>query len=108
MNEKKAVSLIGISMKAGRVASGEFAVEKALKEGRASLVVIAGDASENSRTKFLNKAAWYKVPAKIFGSREELGRIIGKAERAALAITDPGLAERINDHLSDDGERSVL
>ena len=41
MNSKKAASLIGLSMKAGKIASGEFATEKAVKQGTAYLVVTA-------------------------------------------------------------------
>ena len=44
MNKNKVLSLIGLSMKAGKIASGEFATEKAVKTGKAYLVVVAAEA----------------------------------------------------------------
>ena len=40
----KVHSMIGLATKAGKVVSGEFAVEKAIKDGKAFLVIIAEDA----------------------------------------------------------------
>ena len=46
------ISLVGLAAKAGKVVSGEFATEKAVKTQKAFLVIIAQDASENTRKKF--------------------------------------------------------
>ena len=46
--------MLGLAMKAGKVVSGEFAVDKSIKEGSAFLVIIASDASDNTRKKFSN------------------------------------------------------
>lgn len=43
------ISLVGLAAKAGKVVSGEFATEKAVKSQKASLVLIAEDASENTK-----------------------------------------------------------
>ena len=46
----KQLSLLGLAMKAGKVVSGEFAVEKYVKEGKStSLVLVAEDASKNTK-----------------------------------------------------------
>lgn len=47
MGQSKALSLIGLATKAGRTVSGEFCTEKEVKSGRASLVIVADDASDN-------------------------------------------------------------
>ena len=39
------LSLAGLAAKAGKVVSGEFATEKAVKTGKAYLVITAQDAS---------------------------------------------------------------
>ena len=44
--------MLGIAAKAGGVASGEFSTEKAVKDGRAWLVIVASDASENTQKHF--------------------------------------------------------
>ena len=47
------LSLAGLAAKAGKVVSGEFATEKAVKTGKAFLVITARDASENTKKKIL-------------------------------------------------------
>ncbi len=71
-------------MKAGYVASGEFAVDKAVKCGKARLVIIAGDASANTKKKFTDMCAYYKVPSVVLKDKETLGQIIGRALAAAI------------------------
>ena len=50
----KVLSLIGLATKAGKTASGEFLTEREVKSGKAALVIVAGDASENTKKKFRN------------------------------------------------------
>ena len=100
MNVKKACGMLGLAMRAGKVASGEFATEKAVKEYRAYLVIVASDASENTQKKFRNMCQYYKVPYLVFETKEELGSIIGKEYRASLAVCDKNFAEVIRDHVS--------
>lgn len=102
MNSKKASFMIGMAQKAGKVSSGEFSAEKAIRAGHACLVVISEDASENTRKKFLNMASWRNVPVKFFLTKAELGRITGKGERSCLVITERGLAEAVKKALEDD------
>ena len=100
LNVKKACGMLGLAMRAGKVASGEFATEKAVKEYRAYLVIVASDASENTQKKFRNMCQYYKVPYLVFETKEELGSIIGKEYRASLAVGDKNFAEVIREHLS--------
>lgn len=95
MKMDNALRMVGIATKAGRVDSGEFMTENAVKSGRAALVIIAGDASENTKKKFNNMCEFYEVPIQIYGTKENLGRAIGKEFRATVAITDEGLAQAI-------------
>lgn len=91
--------MIGMAMKAGKVASGEFATEKAVKSGKAALVIVSETASENTKKKFRNMCDYYKVPVYFFGEKEELGHAIGKEFRASLAILDAGLAKAIEKNM---------
>ena len=86
-------------MKAGKVVSGEFSTEKAVKTGAAKLVVVAESASGNTRKKFSNSCAYYQVPLYFLGEKEELGRAIGKEFRASLAVTDENFASAIKKQL---------
>ena len=51
-NNNKVLSLVGLATKAGKIASGEFSTEKSVKTGKGFLVLVAADASENTRKKF--------------------------------------------------------
>ena len=100
MKPDKISSYIGFALKAGRASTGEFAVEKAVKGGKAHLVIIADDASANTKKKFTDMCRYYGVPLIVFKSKEELGRIAGKDERASVSINDSGLAKAIRDNVS--------
>ena len=85
LKQNKVLSLIGLATKAGKTASGEFSTEKAVKSGKASLVIVADEASDNTKKMFRNMCTYYKVPVYFFGSKEELGHAMGKEMRASLA-----------------------
>ena len=91
----RALSMLGIATKAGKTVTGEFATEKAVKEGTASLVIVAGDASDNTKKKFKNMCDYYQVTIKVFADKVALGNACGKEFRASLAVTDVGLANAV-------------
>ncbi|MBE5922574.1 MAG: 50S ribosomal protein L7ae [Lachnospiraceae bacterium] len=95
MNTDRVLSLLGLAKKAGKVVSGEFSVEEAVKKGTAKLVLTAEDASGNTKKLFTNKCAFYKVPYMTCGTKETLGRAIGNQFRASVAVTDEGFRDAI-------------
>ena len=95
----KALSMISLATKAGKAHSGEFLTEKEVKEGRAHMVIIANDASENTKKKFRNMCDFYKVPIYFYGDKETLGHAMGKEIRASLAIIDAGFAKSISKNI---------
>lgn len=102
MDYKKILSLLGLATKAGKVASGEFMTEKAVKEGRAAMVVVADDASDNTKKMFTNMCTYYKVPLCFFCKKDELGHATGKGQRASLALTDAGFAKAVEKQMKTD------
>lgn len=99
--KNRAFSMLGIAAKSGNVVSGEFSTEKAVKTNKAYLVLVAEDASNNTKKMFRNMTDFYQVPLRFFGTKEELGKSIGKEFRASLAITDENLAMAVEKKLSD-------
>ena len=91
--------MLGIAAKSGNVVSGEFSTEKAVKTGHAYLVIVSEEASFNTNKMFKNMTDFYEVPMYVFGTKEELGRCIGKEFRASLAITDENLANAVETKL---------
>ena len=49
MEQDRVLSLIGLATKAGKCASGEFMTENETKSGKAVLVIVAEDASDNTK-----------------------------------------------------------
>ncbi len=95
VNRGRVFGLLGLATKAGKVQSGEFSTEKAVKSGRARFVIVSEEASNNTKKMFRNMCTYYKVPYVEFGSKEELGRALGKEMRASLAIMDEGFSGAI-------------
>ncbi len=89
------LSLISLAMKAGKVLSGEFMVEKGLKEGEVCLCIVAKDASDNTKKKFNNMCDYRSVRLIELADKEQLGKIIGKKFRATIGITDEGFMNGI-------------
>ena len=102
-NNRKLLNLIGLATKAGKTVSGEFSTEKAVKTGKAWLVIVSAEASENTKKQFANMCAYYTVPIYFFGGKEELGHAMGKEFRASLAVLDEGLSKAMVKQLNLNG-----
>ena len=91
----RVLSMLGIAAKGRNVVSGEFATEKAVKTGKAYLVIVAEEASDNTKKMFTNMCEFYEVPIAFYGDKDAFGHAIGRQMRASLAVTDAGLANGI-------------
>ena len=101
---KQIFGSLGLAAKAGKIVSGEFSVEKAVKEESAFLVIVAEDASDNTKKHFTDMCTYRNIPLRIFADKEQLGKCIGKEFRASAAVTDQGFAESIKNKI--DGSRN--
>ena len=93
--KNKILSLLGLATRSRNLASGEFAAKEAVRSKTACLVIVAVDASDNTKKMFTNMCTYYKVPILFLGGKEELGHSMGKQMRASLAVVDAGLAKAI-------------
>ena len=91
----KCLSFLGLCMRAGKAAAGETAAYNAIKKGKANLIIVSEDASDNTKKKFRNSAEYHKVNIIFFGEKMELGHCLGKKEISVLAVCDAGFAEKI-------------
>ena len=95
MKQNKIYSLLGIAMRGRNLVSGEFQTLEAIKKGSAMLVIIAEDASDNTKKLFSDKCLFYQVPVFQYGNREELGKAVGKDLRSSVGVCDAGLADAV-------------
>lgn len=99
MQRDRILSMLGLAAKAGKIASGEFSTEKAVKSGSAFLVIVSEEASKNTKKMFHNMCSFYHVPIYLYASKEALGNAIGKQFRASLAVLDEGFAKSLEEKL---------
>ncbi|MCT4544178.1 MAG: ribosomal L7Ae/L30e/S12e/Gadd45 family protein [Vallitalea sp.] len=95
----KVFSLLGLCQRASRLVSGEFMTEKAVKDKTAKLVIIATDSSDNTKKLFTNICSTNKIELIEFGTKEQLGKAIGKDIRASIGIIDEGFAKAVKEKM---------
>lgn len=95
MNNDPVCSLLGLAAKGRNVVSGEFSTEKAVKGMKAYAVIVAKDASDNTKKKFSDMCSFRNVPIFFYSDKDTLGHAIGNEMRASVAILDEGLAKSI-------------
>ncbi len=113
---RRALGLLGLCARAGKVQSGEQACELAIKRRGAYLIVLDGAASQGTRKAFSDACAHYSIPIRLTDA-DALGVAIGKSGRRVAVITDGKLAEKLAgilpapsqaiDH-TDKGEAAVI
>ncbi len=89
-------SMMGLCQKAGKLKSGAFSVEEAVKGRKAKLVIIATDASERTIKTYKDMCSYYETPLICFSTKAEISKAIGKQNRTAIAIMDEHFADEIN------------
>lgn len=91
----KAHSLLGFAARARKIVSGADTCSINMKKGSAKLLIIAGDAADNTKDKLASEATRYGIPCKIYGESDELSRATGKSGRTAFAVIDDHFAQCI-------------
>lgn len=92
----KALNYIGIMRKAGACATGETDSGAACRAGKAKLLMLAADASENARSRARGFVYGRGVPLLTLPyDKADLAGILGRGATSMLAVTDLGLAEAI-------------
>ncbi len=89
------MALLGMARRAGALVYGTGSTRRALKEGRARLVLFAEDASETQRDKVMKLLRHVETPRATLGTRQALGSAVGSAPVSAVAVTDRGLANEL-------------
>lgn len=94
-NKEKIHSFLGLATRAGKIVSGDDSTLLDLKKGKVNLILIAEDASDNTKKLFKDKSTFRKIPYLFFSTKEEIGYAIGKSPRAVLGIKDKNFSKKI-------------
>ena len=89
------LQLLGLAARAGAVLPGTERVRESARSGSLEFVLVASDASDNSRDKLVPLLTSRQIPHAVVFDRVALGGAVGKAPLSALGITDKKLAKRV-------------
>lgn len=96
MMDDKALGLLGIARRAGRLSLGHDAAKSAVLAGRARLCLISADASDRLEREFSRMTQGEKsIPLRrVRYTMEQLHHAIG-ARTGVLTVDDDGFAEKL-------------
>ena len=88
------LGLIGLAMKAGKIAFGADSVEESILKRKVKLVIVSEESSERTKSKFIKLCQNYNIPI-IDGNIDDLSKTIGKSNKAVIGIKDINFANSI-------------
>lgn len=95
--EHKIYQMLALSNKARGLVAGEFACKQAVLTQKAYLVIVATDASHNTKKLFKDKTSYRTIPYVEWGTKEKLGKMLGKDIRSVIAVVDVHFATKIKE-----------
>ncbi len=93
MLNDKFYRMLGLATRAGKVVCGEGAVHDSIRCGKAKLIIISSDASENTAKKFRNSGEYYGVPCITAEDRFVLGKAVGREFAVVMSVCDKNFAD---------------
>ena len=91
--------MLGLAKRAGKVVTGEEKCLKAIRSGNSRIVIIASDASPNTRKSITDSCKHYSVKYIEASLKAELGKYTGAESRAVVSVNDDNFAKAILDKL---------
>lgn len=98
--------LLGLAMRAGQLTPGADLALREIKAGKAALVLVDQDASENTRKKLQDACAFRRVPMHIMEAGL-LDRACGREGRMAASLKKGGICSQIL-HMLDITEEPII
>ena len=95
MNRQKISGAIGLAIRAGKCSQGAEGCEKAVRSGKAKLVLLDPAAAENTRKSVRNLCEYYHCPWVMMPEEGMLEDITGGANRKVLSVNEQGFAQMI-------------
>jgi ribosomal protein L7Ae-like RNA K-turn-binding protein len=96
----KALQLLGLAQRAGRLVHGEEAVLELIKSGNAKLAFLASDTAPSTTKRITDKTSTQQVPLIRVFTSEQLSKAIGREGRKVLATADASFAKLIEASLT--------
>ena len=97
--KNKLLSYMGFARKSGNLVSGSNTCSITMKKGKVKLLLIAEDASDNTKDKMTSEAKARGVCVMIYGDGEEMSHAVGESGRTVFGITDGNFAHVIKEEI---------
>lgn len=97
---EKALNLLGLAKRAGKLVLGTDAVDLALRGSGIAAVVLAEDLSAVSGSRFERLAREKGILVLRFATKEAFGRAFARRDLGVIGLLDAGLAAAIQKALS--------
>lgn len=97
MNDERFYSFIGLIQKSGNLICGYNNCIYDIKKDKCKLLIIAEDASQNTRDKFISLCKSRNIPYMVYGSKNEFGFKLGKSPKSVLAVKDENMSKVVQD-----------
>lgn len=92
MKTEEIRGLLGLARRARSLVIGSRETRSGLRRGEVRLVLLAEDGSPRDRERLQRVAGEHGVPARMVGTRDELGQAIGRDGVSVVGVTDRNLA----------------
>lgn len=100
MGKSKIEGLLGLCMKAGKLAFGTDSCIDSIKRKKVKLVLVAQDAAQRTKKNFEIICKQNQIPIYFYGTIEELSKAIGKTNKAVFGIQNQNFADAIQKNIN--------
>ena len=109
MEQHKALNLLSLARKGGRIEAGEEPVGAAARAGHARLIVVVSDATEHMLRRVQSFVHGTKQPyLRVEFDKDAQGHALGRSAVAVAALTDVALAQAFVRALDQPEQHSAL
>lgn len=95
MEQNKALRMLGLATRAGKIAFGTESVIETINKKKAKLVIVAEDAADRTKRNIIRLANENKIPVRTYETIEKLSKSIGKENKAIISIKDINFSNEI-------------
>ncbi len=103
MNEAKIKTLLGLAIRARKLAIGASAVDANIRKRAVRLILLANDAGANTERKICNQLETHEVKCPIirYQTKDEIGAILNRTDVSVVGVLDRNFAAGIAGHARD-------
>ena len=95
MTNNKILGLLGLASRARKITFGFDATLQDIQKHKVKLVIVAEDASERTKKKFIEVSSFANIPIIIIENIEILSKAIGKQNKAIIGVKEQNIANEI-------------